>query len=162
MIKLITLNIWQGRLFRNYPDFLKEEQADIICLQEVYKSDKKIPTLELFSNISTAQEASGLEYSFFSPVHGYKVMGVNVQFGNCILSRTPLENQTAIFTSGEYLEFTDPSDYVNNIRNAQIASVNIDGQSLTVVNHHGYWELSPTGSNESTKSLGVLSQALSG
>lgn len=159
-MKLLTLNLWQGRLHRNYPDFFKAEKADIICLQEVYEADNNIPTLEFFSSVSAAKEFSGLSYEYFSPVHSYEVMGTRVKLGNCILSRHPILKVETVFTHGKYREFNHPSEYIGNSRNAQIIQVSLGKGPLCIVNHHGYWEADPNGSDESLKAITKLSNVL--
>ena len=159
-MKLVTLNLWQGRLNRNYPYFIADQKADIICLQEVYSSDIEFPVLEQFRSRQYVQEASGLEHSFFSPTYGFTVMGSKVQFGNLILSRYPFSSQKTIFTSGEYRDLNAPTDYVPNTRNAQVAKIQVDGKELTIVNHHGHWEPSVNGSEVSLARLEFLASQL--
>ncbi len=159
-MKLVSLNAWQGRLLRNIPEFFRKQQADIICLQEVYDAKDAIPTLEFFQSILTIKNASALEHSYFSAVHSYEVMGAKVSFGNCILSRFPITKQSTIFTRGEYNIFTNPSTFVGNNRNAQIVEILVNDNSIHVVNHHAYWEKDPMGSSKSLEIIKKLCDAL--
>ena len=60
-MKLISLNLWQGRLYKNYPDFIQKHNADILCLQEVYDADRRIPLGDMFISLSKVKKASSLE-----------------------------------------------------------------------------------------------------
>jgi endonuclease/exonuclease/phosphatase family metal-dependent hydrolase len=157
----MTLNLWQGRLSRNYPDFIADQKADVICLQEVYSSEIDLPGLETFNSRQKAEKASGLEYSFFSPTYAFNVLDKTVQYGNLILSRYPFSQTDTIFTSGQYTEYKKSSDYVANTRNAQVVKISLEGRELTVVNHHAYWEPVPGGSTTSFNNIKFLSQELS-
>lgn len=40
-MKLLSLNCWAGRLFPSIRDYIQSENADVICLQEVLRSDER-------------------------------------------------------------------------------------------------------------------------
>ncbi len=155
-MKLISLNLWQGRLYKNYPDFIQKHNADILCLQEVYDADRRIPLGDMFISLSKVKKASSLENVIFAPTLSFIIQNTKVSFGNAVLSRYPLSNQRTVFTNGEYIEVGNPEDYVSNTRNAQIANTNLNGQVINLVNYHGYWEIDPEGSDRSLESITKL------
>ena len=159
-MKLITLNLWQGRLKNNFPNFITSQQADIICLQEVWSANFDLPTLDTFHSRQRIEETSGLEFSYFSPTFAITMLGEKVQFGNLLLSRYPFKSTNTFFNHEQYMEFESPEEFINNIRNAQIVKLDVDGAELNVVNHHGFWVPDSNGSEESLKKLQILADEL--
>jgi endonuclease/exonuclease/phosphatase family metal-dependent hydrolase len=160
-MKLITLNTWQGRISRNFGPFFKAQQADIICLQELHSSNQPITNwLDTFKILETINQASALDNQYYSPTFSYSVMGVEVQFGNGILSRYSLNNKRTAFTHSQYTKLAQASDDVHNTRNAQIVTVHSPSGDLTIVNTHAHWETNPMGSDLSGRRLAKLSKAL--
>ena len=155
-MRLVTLNAWQGRLSRNLTPFFKKVEADIICLQELNSSNDEVPTWDLLQSLQRIKEASGLQYNYFSPTYGYKIMGQTVEFGNGILSKFPIVNKKTIFTNGKYLSISGSNDYVPNTRNAQIVTIDTPQGGLVLVNHHAHWETDPMGSEVSMDRIKVL------
>ncbi|HSD55555.1 MAG TPA: endonuclease/exonuclease/phosphatase family protein [Candidatus Saccharimonadales bacterium] len=68
-MKLVQLNIWQGRLIDHVATLLKHEQPDIICLQEVYSSKLANPLLPFFAGLERIRAAFPDYHVFFSPTH---------------------------------------------------------------------------------------------
>jgi endonuclease/exonuclease/phosphatase family metal-dependent hydrolase len=146
-MKLVQLNIWQGRFLDQIVAFLEREQPDILCMQEVYSSKLDTPLLPFFAGLEHVQKAFPEYHVFFSPTHQMDVMGEAVAMGNAILSKFPLENTETIFINGEFHELTVSNSHGTNTRNLQRAEVVIaPDKRLSIVNHHGYWEPSPIGS----------------
>jgi len=62
-IKIITYNIWHGMYLEKVIDFLQQEKADIICLQEVARVGQKqravVPQVDLFNQIKTGLGMDG-------------------------------------------------------------------------------------------------------
>jgi endonuclease/exonuclease/phosphatase family metal-dependent hydrolase len=146
-MKLIQLNIWQGRLLDQIIAFLAREKPDIVCLQEVYSSTLDTSFLSSFHSLEHIK-AQFPDYSvFFSPTQQMRVLDNDVFYGNAILSRFPLEDTETIFIDGNYEVQTTAHDANFNIRNLQRATVRLsDEQKVYVLNHHGYWEQNPVGS----------------
>jgi exonuclease III len=42
-MKLVQVNVWMGRLTPTLIKFIKDEQPDIICMQEVFVSPVEVP-----------------------------------------------------------------------------------------------------------------------
>jgi endonuclease/exonuclease/phosphatase family metal-dependent hydrolase len=160
-MRLITFNTWQGRLSRNFVPFFKKQQADIICLQELNSSTEPIlDWLDMFHGLQAIQEASGLQNQYFSPTYTYDLMGVEVVYGNGILSRYPITGKQTIFTHGQLTRITKSNEQFHNIRNAQIVRLHTPGGDVTIVNTHAHWDINPMGSELSAQRLEKLITAL--
>jgi len=160
-LKLLQLNIWNGRLYRKVLELIEAEQPDILCLQEVFHGPTETVMLEQqFNNRRTILAASGYEHGFFSPAAGVNFGGYTVDMGNLIVSKYPLLGQQTIFTAGEYAKQTNVTKNFPNVRNLQICRVEISGKSLTVANHHGYWLTDPMGNEDTIRSFQVVAEAL--
>lgn len=151
-MKLLQLNLWQGRILWQVTRFLEQEQPDILCLQEVYSSKEKIPHWDLFGSLEAIQETlPDIQYWFFAPLYAYRVNGRRVYAGNAIGSRYPIHDQQTIFVHGKYVEDVDPDP---NTRNLQACTLELEGgDSLALLNHHAYWEQTPLGSLETAQKM---------
>ncbi len=134
-MKLVQLNAWGGRLDQLIADLLKQEAADIVCMQEVIDFDGRSL---LFANLEELRLAGGYKESFHSPVFSFTVMDKLAHFGNAILTKRVSKKTETIFTNLEYKTnfIFDRDDY--NIRNLQHTQLLIDGQTLHILNHHGH------------------------
>lgn len=160
-MKLVNLNIWQGRIIRHIVPFLQEERPDFVCLQEMLSANGPIPITgwDCFSAYETLQEKlPELKYWFFAPLFSYDVRGRKVTAGNAIGSRYPIDNKRIAFTNGEYADGRDP---IPNTRNFQTCQITLTGgKQLSLVNHHAYWaDADPAGSPESVVRMRKVKQA---
>ncbi len=158
-MKLITINTWQGRLQRNLETFIKEEQPDILCMQEVCSIEGLVAPWIQGATLQTIQKASGLPHQYFSPTNSYDLMGQEVGFGNGILSRQPLTNPNTVFTYGGHHKITAET-FVPNVRNAQIVDIAAQNGSVRVVNYHAHWEPNQKGSQDSLTRIKILAEVL--
>ncbi|MDQ3123374.1 MAG: endonuclease/exonuclease/phosphatase family protein [bacterium] len=153
-MKLLQANIWGGRLSNQLIDILAKEKADILCFQEIISTKGDGFIFETLENI---KKQLGYEYSFFSPVFDINLMQKTAGFGNAILSKLPFESTNTVFTRLEHknnFDF-DLDDY--NIRNFQHASININGQLLHVLNHHGHHvHQNKNGDKETMRQCGII------
>lgn len=153
-MRLLQLNIWQGRLLRNVLNLIDQLRPDIICLQEVFSSQEVIATPEkLFNSLEIIIEQTGLDQVLFSPTFSAFYSGVKASFGNAILSRYPLLDTQTIFTNGTYVPDYNPASYNINIRNLQLATIQIDNHRFTLANHHAHWEIDPLGTAMSIEKM---------
>ena len=95
--KIINLNVWLGgKLMPQILDFLKQENANILNLQEVRRENSKnIPQIE-----TLLREQLDYSYSFFAPAFFDTVE--NCDSGNLILSKFPIIKSETIFIYGAY------------------------------------------------------------
>lgn len=153
-MKLLQLNVWMGRLTRQIIPLIEREKPDIITAQEVFDTDGEIAFPDgTFNVASMMRQASGYEYTYFSPTCDMQVAGHEVRFGNAIFSKYPIVHAETIFTAGEAVHDMTEENFRMNVRNAQFVTVQIDDKEALVVNHHGYWESNPTGSPASVAAM---------
>jgi endonuclease/exonuclease/phosphatase family metal-dependent hydrolase len=135
-MKLMTLNVWQGRLERVLLKHLEQQDIDFACMQEAVDYGGK--TGGIISSYSKIGESLRLNQQFFSPLNSTKFGKNNLSFGNVIYSKLPFEQSENIFTRGSYkadFDF-DADDY--NIRALQHVALEVNGKKLHILNHHGH------------------------
>jgi endonuclease/exonuclease/phosphatase family metal-dependent hydrolase len=138
-MKLLQLNMWQGRILWQVTHYLEQENPDIVCLQEVYSSKKPVPQMSfLFDSLEEVQKAQPhLKYWFFAPICSYEVAGRQVHAGNAIGSRYPISDERIEFIHGGYRDGIAP---IPNTRNLQTCHVELpNSKRLSLANHHAYW-----------------------
>lgn len=144
--KFISLNLWFGGiLLDDIVDFLKEQNADIVVLQEVFESeDKKLPPH--YRSIESLQAALHYPYSDFAPAVYDKFPWGGVLNGNAVLSRFPITNRNVIFFDHD-LDMEnprspfDPQFFPITPRNLQHVSLETTAGELNVFNLQGVWDL---------------------
>lgn len=142
-LKVICLNMWLGgKLFGSIQPFIERENADILCLQEVYQAENS-PLQQPWHAVGELASILGYKYFAFAPAFSEEVEpGYRVQFGNAILSKYSIKNSQSIFydisyngswkpLSQEEIQFTP--------RNLQHGEILIDGKILHVFNTQGIW-----------------------
>ncbi|HEX9153267.1 MAG TPA: endonuclease/exonuclease/phosphatase family protein [Candidatus Saccharimonadales bacterium] len=158
-MKLIQLNVWQGRIIAHAARFLKQEDPDILCLQEVYTAEQPVPSWDAFSAMEIIREALPHKYLFFAPLFSFKVAGRPVTMGNAILSRFPIHDEFVEFTNDHYVEDAALEDIGVNIRNYQACEIELPGNKrLSLINHHGLWSRDQNGSQTSRENMEVVKQ----
>lgn len=141
-LKVICLNMWLGgKLFENIQSFIANENADMLCLQEVYNAES-YPTEEKWHLVGNLAKMLGYQHYAFTPAFSRtEPSGFRLQNGNAILSRFPLKSSDAIFYDipfdGAYIE--PPGDYQRTPRNLQHAQLEVAGQTLHIFNTQGIW-----------------------
>ena len=153
-MKLLQLNVWMGRLARQIVPLIEREQPDIITAQEVFDADGEIVFPDnTFDIAEQIRRAGGYDYVYFSPTWDMQVSGQTVQFGNATFSKFPIIRSETVFTSGEAMHDMTADSYVMNTRNAQFVTLQVGDSTILIVNHHGYWEANPTGSEASVAAM---------
>lgn len=138
LIKLVQLNIWVGELLDNSIAWLKEQDPDILCLQEVYnETNESLP--EKFRLLSKVQKELGMPFVNFAPAMEYVTSEGKFVQGNAILSKFPIASFKAHFFDIPFKEFkkTDNPEYTP--RNVQEVQIDLRGKVLNVFNLHGIW-----------------------
>lgn len=160
-MKLIQLNIWEGKLLKEILNFIDKEKPDILCMQEVFscKGEIYLPDM-MFDSLEQIKEKLGHEHSFFSPTFTSVYTGVAADFGNAIVSKYPLSGCTAEFTNGEYNPGLTVDNAVPNTRLLQICTVNVDGKKFSLVNHHAHREPSPVGNGLNLEKMQLVKEKI--
>jgi len=152
-VKVVSLNTWHGgRLFDSMVEFLRDQNADILMLQEVFNSDD--PTLEpRFRCYTELQKLLGYRYADFAPALTFTASDGSVADmiqGNAVLSRFPLSSKEPIFFNEPFGNFVDTNANAPTCpRNLQRVVAETPVGPLHVLNLQGVWDLE--GDNPSEK-----------
>ena len=159
-MRILQLNVWMGKIEGNLKRFLEKGKFDVICMQEVLKSEDQAEHVRrLCFDASRIQEASGLTERYFSANWGSKIANGSWELGNMILSNQKILKKKSEFVSGKYISDTVLGKTIGNNLNVQIVKLK---NGVTIVNHHGYWCPQPMGNEHSIEAFKKLSKAISG
>lgn len=140
-LTLVNVNIWIGGiLFDELLDFLKNQAADIVLLQEVFSGDDQFEAKQ-YRSFEVLQKELGLPYAHFAPAFTEPAEGREVTQGNAILSKYPLSEVSVSFYDVPFGP-RDPDDdtkYHVTPRNLQHVTANISGKELHLLNTQGIW-----------------------
>lgn len=140
-MRILQLNVWTGRIKGALLDFFKENDFDVICLQEAVWSDSEL--LENFCvTVDQIKEASGLEFDFRSANWEVEAFGTKVLQGNVVLSGEKMVKCNSHLVHGKYLTYKTLGDSKRQGYTLQVVKL---ANGITVVNHHGYWLPTPVG-----------------
>ncbi len=140
-IKILSLNLLEGGIYwNNITTFIKRENPDVLCLQEVFNGDTKQPSN--FQTITRLGTLLPLYRSYFSPAlfeiwpHGQGDQG------NAIFSRFPIMEKKTISLHGVYKRLIRPeeeNDFSHYPKILQRVTIPINDKNLHVFNVHGIW-----------------------
>ncbi|MDQ6986077.1 MAG: endonuclease/exonuclease/phosphatase family protein [Candidatus Dojkabacteria bacterium] len=150
-------------------DFIKTQDADIVCLQEVSRHiDESVKyEYKLKSQLDNVI-SDNYQYKFYSPCvvsnnfqkvdEFYVDFGGFTEFGTYILSKNKIKYGEAVIQNGSVEYVADWSNWPNPdfARPIQTVKLDIDGQEIIVINLHGLWSKSKQGSlmtNEQSKGI---------
>ncbi len=142
-VKFISLNILRGgELFDEILQFLKNEDADILALQEVY--DGKNEHLERrFRSFDILSRELNYHSQAFSPAFLHATKEATVPQGNAVFSKFPITSIDTIFYDIPFGTWDWKKDEAGNFqriqRNLQHVTIDIEGKVLNVFNTHGIW-----------------------
>lgn len=159
-MKLLQLNMWGGRLEPQILKLMTAEIPDILCLQEAI--ELKGGKSAMFVTIEEIQKAINAEYVFMSPVFSLNYMNRKADFGNCIISKYPIENTETIFTGKQYIADFDFLNHDPNMRNLQHAELVLpDKSKLHILNHHGHHiHQHKNGDKETMRQCGIIANEI--
>ncbi len=153
-MKLITLNLWGGRLKEPLLNFIKRHQEiDIFCFQEIYHNAensmsqiKRMPDLNLWTTL----------YEIMPTYAGYFRPSISTVFGNGIFIKKGVdvikEDAIWLYENPDYEMYGG-----NHSRNLQWLSCLIKNKTFNILNVHGIWN--GKGKGDSTERL-VQSQRI--
>lgn len=136
-MKLVSLNIFGGRVHKPLLDFLKEhENIDFFCFQEVYDNaeGKEIIYLDAKLNIYKDIEAVLLDYKGYYRPHlkDYYGLAVFVKKGINVVQ----EGEHYVHKNKGYI----PVDHVGfHAKNIQYIKVRSNKKDIFIINFHGLW-----------------------
>lgn len=145
-IKILTLNIWGGELLSDVKNFIRNENPDIVLLQEVYNKKYNLdPKFESFNILK-----KGLDfpyYAFESLFIDVRLSGKKIPQGNAIFSRFSIKNQKLIFFDIPFGEFSLEEGKININKNKVIpmgmlkAEIELPNKNIDTYSIHGIWGL---------------------
>lgn len=136
----MQLNIWRGELLPNAIEFLKQEDPDIIMLQEVYNgTDSSLPpSYRLFSYLKELFPA-------YHAVYGAQLGDVTklgtIDEGNAIFSKFPITDSNMTFFDIPYGTFDNhaKTHFEDNPQGVLHAKIEANGRELHAFCVHGIW-----------------------
>jgi endonuclease/exonuclease/phosphatase (EEP) superfamily protein YafD len=134
MTRLITLNVWDGRLQASLESFFSCESPDIACMQEVARFAE--PGYDwLRAGLPELASWAGLPCTVMAPMFGQAYMHTRLELGNAIMSSAPICEHPVTWTAGSYNGDFDLAKHVVP-RNFQ----HVETQGVHVFNYHGQRE----------------------
>lgn len=157
-LKILTLNLWHGgRLMDGVLDFLEQEDADVVCLQEVYNGT----TPEMaprYRSIEILQQRLGYVGCAFAPAFIDRLHEGAVPCGNAILTKLPLRTGKTVFLN-EPLTERDPykpetaASVTVLPRVLQHAVLDTPVGEVDTFNLHGVWDLDDDNFSERRRNM---------
>jgi endonuclease/exonuclease/phosphatase family metal-dependent hydrolase len=139
-IKIVSLNIWNGgQLFAEMSNFLQQQQADIMFLQEAYNGSD----LEIESRFQTVKLLTQLfpnyDYNFAPMYLDTREKEGPTEDGQLIISKFPLLKPQVIYFDIPYgpYDHDQTTDFSNFPAGVQLATVMVNQQPLRLLNVHG-------------------------
>ena len=146
--KILQLNVWTGRIKGKLLEFIKNNNFDLICIQEAVWSENE-EVLEIFSaTVDQIKECSNLQFESRTANWYTKAFNSIIYQGNAILSREEIVDEIIELVYGEEKLAENAKDLLNHCYKAQLIKL-VSG--LNVVNYHGYWLPSPVGDETTIK-----------
>lgn len=140
-------------------DFLCEQDADIVCLQEVGKAEE-INTKPEYDSFHAIQNAKLYPYRFISESHEFKAFNTrNLDFGGymregiLLLSKYPILQAETLFYHRAFERREDFSTrrQTDHGRMMTRAVVDIGGQVIQICNIHGIWTADKKGDDRTLR-----------
>lgn len=148
-MKLISLNIWGGKIYKPLIKFLKEqsETTDIFCFQEVFQSNSSISEssgykTNILRDIATAlKDFQGYFVKTFSGYDMIKLVDFDLHFGIAMFIKKPIYvmSREEIFIHQVVGGMIKRKDYVETSRSLQSIRFNLNNKIFNVYNLHGLW-----------------------
>jgi len=153
-MKLISLNIWGGQKHKELLEFIKEinGETDIICLQEVFKSENNIFSRGSKMNIYSDLENILNDYQiFFAPTFTNYDLLTKVDFDTAFGEVTYVKKSIKVVSEGtvftyrnfdekKLLYHDDFGEYWDLPRNFHYVIIRENGKEFLIANLHGFWK----------------------
>lgn len=160
-LKVIQVNIWHGRLLGALLDFLREEEPDVVTMQEVTggtENEGPDPSVDTFAYLRDElgyQGALGI-------AHESNDRGVRTYCGNAVLVKGDVRSHRTIWlrASPSGAQWQPPHAEPNFPRFAIEADVVVGGRPLWVLSVHGAWTREPVDTPEKLRQARRLAEHL--
>lgn len=149
-MKILQLNVWTGRVNGALLNFFRNNQFDVVCMQEAVWGGRQAELENFFATVDQIKEASGLRNEFRSSNWGMKIFSRDniMEQGNVILSKDKIVGQRNEVVHNEYGLIESAKDFYEHVYTLQIAKLR---NGITMINHHGYWKPTPMGDDTTVK-----------
>lgn len=149
-ITVVSLNIWHSVLLDDVIAFLKQQQADVVMLQEVSNSSDSHRERR-FRAYSVIQHETGYAHAAYAVAAHVNWPEGKAPDGNAVFSRFPLTAHTPIFFNEPFSESHDDTLENGPIfpRNLQHVEAETPAGIMHVFNFQGVYDLD--GDNDSPK-----------
>ncbi|MCL6096086.1 MAG: endonuclease/exonuclease/phosphatase family protein [Patescibacteria group bacterium] len=152
-MKLITLNIWGGRVHKPLLNFIKEQNGkiDIFCFQEVFKSEKNFFSREIKTDVFSDLKDVLKDYNaYYAPViektNLFEKVDFEIFWGQATFVKKSIKvlSEGNVFIFGEYNHkwtFLDknPEKYIDTPRLVHYIVIKNRQQKVLIANLHGFW-----------------------
>lgn len=153
-LKLITLNIEGDNHLDRVIPFLKKEDADAVCLQEVFQADTKLFEKELGMKSVFAPMMNNFRKKWYD-------MAPRGFWGIAIFSKYNFQKNNSYNYFGSALNIPEPSDDPNCVNRVLLtADIEKDKQKFTIAATHFIWSVNGTSTPLQMKGLDGLFAAL--
>lgn len=154
-MRLITLNIWGGKIHDPLLKFIKEKaiDTDIFCFQENYSSDRlEILSLGMFSNIHEQVFEILPEFNiFYYPLNENEDSRKKVDFPLTHGQVTFVKKNLNVLKTGDVFVYRKrnengpryPGGLPDFPKNFIYCEIEHNGKRLLVINVHGFWNPAP-------------------
>src|SRR3989344_468874 len=161
-MKFIQINIYKGKYLDAFVDFLKQENPDIVAMQEVTSGDVSYyhdKTVDVFEYVKAK---TGFD--------GY--FGSNLKFadsaesllGNAVLTKLPITGSKVLslkeFRPVIPSELEDRSIFPYLARLAVDAMIDVDGRTVHAISWHGAWTAPPQDTTETLRQAQLVADYL--
>jgi endonuclease/exonuclease/phosphatase family metal-dependent hydrolase len=167
-MKLLSLNVALFEANNHLlSQFLHEQKADFVCLQEITKGLQSSVNDAYISKDVVDQATPELTHFFFGPnsvmgdfeqknFHGKEIyrfeFGGLMEFGNYTKSRYSIVKAQNVFVQNHYTYTTDRSNWPDeDYRGVLVTDHVIHGKKLRILNYHGVWTRHKQGNEMSLK-----------
>ena len=155
-VKILQLNVWTGRMKGALTRFLRENDFDIVCMQEaVWSEQEPVHLAHFVDTVDVLKEAGGFEYDLRQSNWGVRFLdgAAIMEQGNAILSRLSIASSENIWIHGKYSnEMHYGANWEEQVRGQGYGAIKAKFESgLTLLTHHGYWDRDPLGNETSVE-----------
>ncbi len=143
IVKVISLNLWWGgELFPAIIDFLKQQNADIVALQEVH--DGHDPSFkEQWRSMEVLRRELGYPCDDYAQAFILTEADAKIPLGNAVLSKFPITDTSVTFlVESSRDEYQDvPEQWPIEPRVLQYAALDTPSGPVNLFNMHGVWDM---------------------
>lgn len=148
-MKLVSLNIWGGKIYEPLINFIKEqsETTDIFCFQKVFQSTSSITEssgyrMNILNDLrTTLKDFQGYFAKTFSGYDMIKIVDFDLDFGIAIFVKKSIP---VIFHEETFIHYVKRGvikreNYFETSRSLQSIQFKLNNKTFNVYNLHGLW-----------------------